>query len=146
MSVFWHYFENIFVCRYTLPHRRKVSRLGENEFWSAREQVTLYIFWTINDLDNAFIYRVISMKILKPCCDVINLLKLGKNLLLSRFLKSFIILYRGAKQYYISVFMSIIACLPQLLNNYKLIKSEINARDMSKSFSYSIPQWKNFSL
>ena len=45
-STSWHSLANclllfvIWLCRYTLPHRRKVSRMGGgNVFWSAKEQV-----------------------------------------------------------------------------------------------------------
>ena len=47
------------IFRYTLPHRRKVSRIGENVFWSAKEQVIN--FCLIKFYFN-LIFRVISTK------------------------------------------------------------------------------------
>ena len=41
--------------RYTLPHRRKVSAIGERVFWSAQEQVSSLFFFQFSKFQ--FFYR-----------------------------------------------------------------------------------------
>ena len=81
-STSWHSLANclllfvIWLCRYTLPHRRKVSRMGGgNVFWSAKEQVRQLEKLEIVEMKEVLICRATWITLLSPPCDPPSLLR-----------------------------------------------------------------------